>query len=110
MKTLVYLFLASLMLTPQASFASVEQKVCAVYFKKNMNVEKMRSTIDEFNCEKGDVLYIRAEKNMMGIAAHVCVLETLISDRSGILCEYRGEVREGRRTEDYDLRFFKKDG
>ena len=75
-----------------------------------MNEEKMRSTIGEFNCKKEDILYIRAEKNMMGIAAHVCVLETVISDRSGILCEYQGEVRESRRTEDYDLRFFRKDG
>ena len=87
-----------------------EEKVCSVYFEKNMNVEKMRKTLADNNCQKGDILYIRADANMMGIAAHVCDIEKTISERSGIICEYTGEVREGNRTKDYDLRLFRKDG
>lgn len=96
MKTFVYLFLASLMFTSQASFASVEQKVCPID-KAEKGVEKISKTIAQNNCQKGDLLYIRGTGKIMRTAVHVCDMETIKIQQAAVICEYIGEVRKERK-------------
>lgn len=92
-KILMFVF----MLLPICSFAG-EERVCGVFFdkKKLMTIDEIREKFAEKNCEKSDILFIRSMKsNAMGIAAHLCVLESMVPTVAGVVCEYRGAFREG---------------
>ncbi len=92
-RAIIFVFL----LLPVFSFAG-EERVCGVFFdkKKLMTIDEIREKFAEKNCEKSDILFIRSMKsNAIGIASHLCVLESMVPTVAGVVCEYRGAFREG---------------
>ena len=71
-----------------------EQKVCSILAnKKNVDIPKL---IKEANCQKGDILFIQGTLTIVRMAAHVCDMDTLKIQHSGLVCEYAGFIREKR--------------
>ena len=75
------------------------ERVCGVFLDKkvkNDDINSIKEAFEEKHCYEGDILFIRTQAvNMVGFAAHVCNLESMVVSLGGIVCEYRGSFRDG---------------
>ena len=75
------------------------ERVCGVFLEKkfkNDDIKSIKEAFEEKHCYEGDVLFIRTQAvNMIGFAAHVCNLESMVVSVAGVVCEYRGSFRDG---------------
>ena len=92
---LVLTFYGSLLLAEEQKVSADEQKVCIVA-KGAKGAEKIRKTLEKYDCQKGDILYIRGPEKTL-TAAHACIIETIKAQASANVCEYRGSVRDERK-------------
>ena len=101
-----FLITFGLLIFPLVSVAE-EERVCGVYIesKKPIPIEEIKAIFDSKNCDKGDVLFIRATRVYpLGVAAHICEIDTIFGFGSaGIICNYRGSFREGDFTTGFDI-------
>ena len=97
MKILKCLFVISLMVFPQASFADESEMVCVINVD-NMYVQMLSDVLSKQGCGKGDMLLINSDNKspyLSRIAAGVCDLERgFINTPKNILCHYIGFVRK----------------
>ena len=101
-----FLVALGLLLVPLASVAG-DERVCGVFIqtKKPVPLDEIKEIFASKNCEKGDVLFIRSTRVFpLGVAAHVCEIDTIFGFGSaGIICNYRGEFREGDFNKGFDI-------
>tara|TARA_B110000881_G_C18101405_1_gene283027 strand:- start:125 stop:427 length:303 start_codon:yes stop_codon:yes gene_type:complete len=94
-----FLFMLSLIMFSQLSFADESEMVCEIRPPKN--IEDLAKEISEQGCKKGDLLLIRDMKitaRYKRTAAHACDLERPFTDSDiGVfICHYLGFVRQPR--------------
>lgn len=88
------------------------ERVCGVFLEKkikNDNIKSIKEAFEEKHCYEGDILFIRTQAvNMVGFAAHVCNIESMIVSVAGIVCEYRGSFRDGHFYKGFTTPFFQR--
>jgi hypothetical protein len=100
MKILKCLFVISLMVFPQASFADELEGVCLIN-AEDYSWQQLSKQVSEKGCEKGDMLIMGGGSNLFslsGAVAQACDLERpFVQPASEVfICHYLGYLRKPR--------------
>lgn len=100
MKILKCLFVISLMVFPQVSFADELEGFC-LFSAEEYSPQQLSKQMSEKGCEKGDMLILGAGSNLFsisGVIAQACDLERpFVQPASEVfLCHYLGYLRKPR--------------